>query len=359
MASPLRRSKRTMNPENLYKGYMAGTIKANDRRLISGLDLHSVTEAWTQVRQISSLLLSACRLSDLRIQLTKHYDAFTTEVANAAALWKITKGSCEMTGVAKSLKTFRTLIYDVPAQSSESVKAGVILKLALLLESNEINACDLNDVSITKLKFERGKYDRVTWGIVNDTLARVALLTPASIKKINDKKGSCGLGTLLIHPLSPPSSDLTDAFSELSIDQLGSYPCGESACEACRVMSPCFKIKSHSNGKIIKLKQRITCGDRNVIYVCACAACGMQYVGKTTQTARRRIGQHIRNLKRKHNGGIPKHMNETHDAMQPILFTLVQSSDNPDELNSLEAKWIDLMGTMRPKGMNMLCASQS
>ena len=63
----------------------------------------------------------------------------------------------------------------------------------------------------------------------------------------------------------------------------GCYPCGKN-CAYCTLVdkSKGNTFKSVSNGKMFKIRQKINCTSKNLIYMVRCKRCNLQGVGHTT-----------------------------------------------------------------------------
>ena len=83
------------------------------------------------------------------------------------------------------------------------------------------------------------------------------------------------------------------------LDQKGFYRCGR--CKPCRTTKGSRKVdqfQSHANNEQFKVGKLITCSSTHVTYVIECE-CGLQYVGRTTRKLSVRMGEHIRNIKKR------------------------------------------------------------
>lgn len=302
-------------------------------------------DSWNEVRKIASLILNAAYASS---NLT-------------TVLRKALSDLCQHFTPTQPV-AFRPHLFPSPPVEDDMLVACVVLKLSLLLESKILYPVDLSRLSYVKPQFDSKSYDEKGWKTVNDVLLRVSMLSRATIRRIRCSSDAYLGKKILYDDLTTDdltTDTLTDKLGALSIGTLGSYPCGRSDCEACKTIKPTRTIVSKTNGIKIVLKERLTCSDTNVIYVGECEACGMQYVGKTTQRGRDRVVQHLHNLRIRHSGGIPRHMMQTHGAIEGLHFTFVESIKNGRTLSELEAYWIDLLDTMKPKGMNLMAASKS
>ncbi|OCT76067.1 hypothetical protein XELAEV_18031256mg [Xenopus laevis] len=101
------------------------------------------------------------------------------------------------------------------------------------------------------------------------------------------------------------------------------------------------------------------CKTQGVIYVMQCA-CGIEYVGKTIREFRRRIMEHVGDVRHKRNTSIANHINICHNGntnmmhcigVEQVLST-TRIGDLDRKLLQKEAEWIYSMGTKSPHGLN-------
>ena len=93
----------------------------------------------------------------------------------------------------------------------------------------------------------------------------------------------------------------------------GSYPCGKQ-CTYCQLLSKSQgqTFQSNSKKKIFKIRQRITCKSRNIIYFVTCIKCKLQGVGHGTHFGKR-ISTYFSHIKKgTHDCEISTHFIEHH-----------------------------------------------
>lgn len=76
--------------------------------------------------------------------------------------------------------------------------------------------------------------------------------------------------------------------------------CGSRRCLTCVHMVVGETFMNNVNGRIYHIKCNssiLDCSSSNVIYLISCAKCGVQYIGKTSQTLRSRLNNHRNRLK--------------------------------------------------------------
>ena len=93
------------------------------------------------------------------------------------------------------------------------------------------------------------------------------------------------LRDLIVQAKVPP---LTDVNSPPI--QHGNFRCGTNQCVVCKDhMKEGDTFTSHSNSTSHQIRGNITCSTSNVIYLISCRVCGIQYVGETRTTFKRRF----------------------------------------------------------------------
>lgn len=76
----------------------------------------------------------------------------------------------------------------------------------------------------------------------------------------------------------------------------GSFMCKHNKCKCCQIIANgVSQIKSYTTNESFNIEHKLNCGPSNLIYVINCT-CGLQYVGKTSQTLRMRMNNHRFNI---------------------------------------------------------------
>ena len=102
------------------------------------------------------------------------------------------------------------------------------------------------------------------------------------------------------------------------------------------------------------------CSSKNVIYLITCRKCGIQYVGKTSQTQRSRMNNYRNRLKQLANIYIYNHFNSDGHylddiSIMPIEAVLHSPGDTTtigSKLLSREEFWYRELGSIYPYGLN-------
>lgn len=107
---------------------------------------------------------------------------------------------------------------------------------------------------------------------------------------------------------------------------------------------------------MFKIDRLITCKTRNGIYICECARCGLQSVGKTSQTIQARGGQHRRAVqkgteKSVHTAKMYEHFQQRGHTVSDMRFFAIEAvqgrfKNDEDTLSVRERVWIDRLQTI-------------
>ncbi|KAM4034840.1 LOW QUALITY PROTEIN: uncharacterized protein ACNLHF_021544 [Anomaloglossus baeobatrachus] len=89
----------------------------------------------------------------------------------------------------------------------------------------------------------------------------------------------------------------------------GCFHC--SGCLACSVLKVGKKFWGNNTGKEYDIWCFVNCRTKGVIYKATCS-CGLEYIGKTKREFRRRIGEHLRDIRLGNDTPLAKHMNSIH-----------------------------------------------
>lgn len=139
---------------------------------------------------------------------------------------------------------------------------------------------------------------------------------------------------------------------------IGTFRCG-SNCIACPRIHQGKKIVSSNTGRIFYQRHFSNCKTSGVIYLCTCS-CPQDYVGKTTRQFRRRIGEHLGDIKHKRDTSVARHCWEFHNGRtEDITFQVIEvilpseRRGNHDRLLlQKEVEWIHRLKSMKPMGLN-------
>ncbi|OCT61211.1 hypothetical protein XELAEV_18047235mg [Xenopus laevis] len=137
----------------------------------------------------------------------------------------------------------------------------------------------------------------------------------------------------------------------------GCYKCGD--CSACPLVAKTHNVMQSRDNVDYTIKNYMNCKSTCVVYLMQCA-CGKVYVGKTLREFRRRILEHVGDVKHKRNTSIAVHINECHNGNIKVMqFSAVEQlkqtsriGDVNKKLLQAEARWIYAMNSKSPNGLN-------
>lgn len=125
-----------------------------------------------------------------------------------------------------------------------------------------------------------------------------------------------------------------------------------------KVMSDFFVkmeyIQNKSNKTIFRISQTFKPETLNCVYLIFCSQCNMQYVGETKNSISTRLIQHrynVRNKKETHTPIVQHFMGHGLDCLK-VAGIQSNSSWTEAERRKAERKWINLLGTRVPRGLN-------
>ena len=136
--------------------------------------------------------------------------------------------------------------------------------------------------------------------------------------------------------------------------------CGSDRCKTCVHMIQGDSFISNTKYNIVSPVD-MDCGSENVIYLITCAKCGIQYVGKTSQTLRCRVNNHRNRLKQVHVYDLYLYNHFNSDGhtiadlqIMPIEEVSLKASDISlaSKLLNREEYWIKEIGCLYPYGLN-------
>ncbi|OCT70398.1 hypothetical protein XELAEV_18037316mg [Xenopus laevis] len=125
----------------------------------------------------------------------------------------------------------------------------------------------------------------------------------------------------------------------------GCHKCG--GCLACPFIEKASTCLGRTDKPTYTLKHFMNCKTTGVIYLMNCK-CGKRYVGKTKREFRRRILEHVGDVKYRRNTSVARHINEVHNSnIEMLKFVAVDHikptmrvGDIDRKLLQREAQWI-------------------
>ena len=133
-------------------------------------------------------------------------------------------------------------------------------------------------------------------------------------------------------------------------EQVGWRVCSKQ-CVACIYSNSMTQFKCTSTGITYKIKNRIGCDDKNVIYLIQCKNCNEQYIGKTSGVVKLRLNKH-RNSIGQSVTSVAKHFElPGHSVRDFFAFGIERVVGDDFVLGTRERFWIDTMDVVS-RGMN-------
>ena len=137
----------------------------------------------------------------------------------------------------------------------------------------------------------------------------------------------------------------------------GNFPCHN--CVHCHAMLKGSHFSHPRSSVDIKVRGRITCYTRYVVYLLKCP-CNLYYVGKTKRELKTRICEHkcsIRNHDDK--SSVARHFNSLNHSLSDLHYMGIETVNMPRRggdrdkiLLQRETYWIHYLDTLIPKGLN-------
>ncbi len=138
----------------------------------------------------------------------------------------------------------------------------------------------------------------------------------------------------------------------------GMFPCGSSSCPSCPFANFTSVFLDLTSSLSFPIFQSLTCLSFNVIYVIECSHCSKRYVGQTSTFLRRRISQHISNVRSlSHNSVLSQHFRSQCGLSNFSFFAIARYNNQATRL-AKEAAWIARLDTLAPKGLNDVTHSE-
>ena len=104
--------------------------------------------------------------------------------------------------------------------------------------------------------------------------------------------------------------DIVDTHTQTNEVSCSVTICGSKCCKTCVSLCAGNTFTSTVTNKrynVVSPNQSMTCAKANVIYLVTCKRCGIQYVGETRQTLRKRLNNHRNRLKQLSNFYLYQH----------------------------------------------------
>ena len=160
------------------------------------------------------------------------------------------------------------------------------------------------------------------------------------------------LRDFIVRAKVPPITDVNS-----SPIQHGNFRCGTNRCVVCKDhIKEGDTFTSHGNNTSHQIRVNITRSTSNVIYLISCRICGIQYVGATRTTPKRRFyGQRSTVNTKKIDTPVGQHLNLPNHSITDMISQGIESLDTrPDTVRtSREKMWMRRLRTVQPHGLNI------
>ena len=155
-------------------------------------------------------------------------------------------------------------------------------------------------------------------------------------------------------------SDLAPVKPSTFLDNIpdGNRRCGH--CAQCSFTHKCQYFEHPITKRRVNIRGRISCGTSNVIYLLTCE-CNKSYVGKTRRALKTRISEHrsaIRNCDER--SPVAMHFKLAQHPVSSLRYIGIEHVTLPrrgGDIDNLllrrELWWIEYLGSMAPRGMNI------
>ena len=128
-------------------------------------------------------------------------------------------------------------------------------------------------------------------------------------------------------------------------------PCNSPRCQKCKFILRCSNVIIHDHN--YNLKHNFDCNSKNIVYVIRCLKCNVNYIGQTGNMLRRRLQDHLGDIRHSRNTSVANHFNSKHHNIpNDLRIAAIESVPQPRFRLLREAKLIDYFDTMAPKGLN-------
>ena len=135
------------------------------------------------------------------------------------------------------------------------------------------------------------------------------------------------------------------------------HPCNKPRCATCQHFNPSAYFKSTVTKQVFSIHHTFTCSSTNIVYLITCSKCRKQYVGKTTKALRERIYHHRWSIRVNQSRYISKHFNMENHNITNLKIQVINTAEQPENLQQLEEYWIKKLETLQPKGLNVTTIS--
>lgn len=125
-------------------------------------------------------------------------------------------------------------------------------------------------------------------------------------------------------------------------------------CPICKYMHKSNTFRSSQTHKEYNILQKSTCQTKNVIYLITCKLCNIQYVGETGNTLNERFVGHRYDIRTKAAKAVSTHFTTNNHNDLHMNIQIIQVLDDPNRKarERVETKWMELLQSYTPEGLN-------
>jgi hypothetical protein len=138
--------------------------------------------------------------------------------------------------------------------------------------------------------------------------------------------------------------------------------CNTTRCRYCPKLNKTGSIESRTTGASFECMKNISCRSSNVIYCVTCKRCNMQYVGQTSLRVKDRFVHHFLDIEKGDKlKSLGRHFSQRdHNGVNDLEISVLEFIKKPPKSpaailirNRIETRWIHLLRTLAPQGLNM------
>ena len=130
--------------------------------------------------------------------------------------------------------------------------------------------------------------------------------------------------------------------------------CGKDRCKVCSLVDDQDIMSMVAYKKFNNmLHYDVNCEQKMVVYMIRCTHCNIVYVGETIRRLKKRISEHLYNIKqRKNSSSLVTHFNTCPGEVRISVIASLAENSNKAQLLEMENRWIRLLNSAFPFGLN-------
>jgi hypothetical protein len=136
----------------------------------------------------------------------------------------------------------------------------------------------------------------------------------------------------------------------------GCFKCNKGCKVSCPILREGAGFRSTNTHRTYRIHKRLTCDSSYIVYLATCRKCKGQYVGKSTQTFKKRHSGHKQEIKNKI-GGLGHHYGGNGCGYANVSFQVIDQVElgNDHELAECETYWQHQLRCYVENGGNAHC----